>query len=37
MNLTEAKIKLRKAGAKLIKEDTDDWDEADMPAGMSDE
>jgi hypothetical protein len=35
MELNEAKEILKKNG--FILEDTDDWDEADMPAGMSDE
>ena len=34
MELNEAKKILKNAG--FILEDTDDWDEADMPAGMSD-
>ena len=34
MELNEAKKILNNAG--FILEDTDDWDEADMPAGMSD-
>lgn len=34
MNLSEAKQILRRNGYRIV-EDTDDWDEADMPAGMS--
>lgn len=36
MLLKEAKEILKSLGYKVIKEDTDDWDEADMPIGKSD-
>lgn len=37
MNLNEAIQLLNNNGYNLIKEDTDDWDEADLPATLSDE